>query len=462
MRRFLVYLLASSLLAPAGLVFPVRVGAESLELEYDANGNLIRKGNQIFVWDQENRLILIEQEGKVLAEYVYDGDGNRIVKTEQGKTTKYVGDSFEVSGDEVTKYYFAGAARIAQRQPDGSLLFYHSDHLGGTNVITQASGEISAIYEYFPFGSIKTITGTLEANKLYTGQEYNPETQIYDYKFRHQDPATFVFIKADNLVPDPTNPQDFNRYAYVGGNPINKNDPTGHASTGGSKSGGSKSKSSAKVSKSSPRKASTWSKRVVAKSKEAASPSSFFRMKVTGKETGTNKGPQSFYRQITSGAIDRQSTQQTEKTEQIQQSTTEKMQPTNNQTTIASSQTTPMTTSVETDSGEGTSPEEQAEEIVSSARPRNNITGMTTALIADRHQSLLEKERLSSGQQIGFGILGIGLGAGALAYYNSAAAAFTVGAPPIGVTMYAIEGAGLVIFGVLNIIGGFYRVATGG
>lgn len=36
------------------------------------------------------------------------------------------------------------------------------------------------------------------------------------------------FISADTIVPDPTNPQSYNRYSYVLNNPINFADPTGH------------------------------------------------------------------------------------------------------------------------------------------------------------------------------------------------------------------------------------------
>ena len=36
------------------------------------------------------------------------------------------------------------------------------------------------------------------------------------------------FASADTIVPDPTNPQSFNRYSYVNNNPVRFNDPTGH------------------------------------------------------------------------------------------------------------------------------------------------------------------------------------------------------------------------------------------
>ena len=38
------------------------------------------------------------------------------------------------------------------------------------------------------------------------------------------------FLSADSIVPDPANPQSYNRYSYVNNNPINLVDPSGHFS----------------------------------------------------------------------------------------------------------------------------------------------------------------------------------------------------------------------------------------
>ena len=43
-------------------------------------------------------------------------------------------------------------------------------------------------------------------------------------------PNTNRWLSPDSIVPDPTNPQSFNRYSYVQNNPINRIDPTGHIS----------------------------------------------------------------------------------------------------------------------------------------------------------------------------------------------------------------------------------------
>jgi hypothetical protein len=48
------------------------------------------------------------------------------------------------------------------------------------------------------------------------------------YRARFYHPALGRFVSADTIVPDPANPQNFNRYIYVGNNSINRVDLSGH------------------------------------------------------------------------------------------------------------------------------------------------------------------------------------------------------------------------------------------
>jgi hypothetical protein len=47
---------------------------------------------------------------------------------------------------------------------------------------------------------------------------------------REYDPSLGRWLSADSIVPEPGNPQSFNRYAYVLNNPLRYVDPTGHFS----------------------------------------------------------------------------------------------------------------------------------------------------------------------------------------------------------------------------------------
>ena len=47
-------------------------------------------------------------------------------------------------------------------------------------------------------------------------------------QFRFSDPYLNRFLQPDTIIPSLYNPQSLNRYSFVGNNPINYSDPTGH------------------------------------------------------------------------------------------------------------------------------------------------------------------------------------------------------------------------------------------
>ena len=55
---------------------------------------------------------------------------------------------------------------------------------------------------------------------------------IYHYGARFYSPKLGRFLSPDTIVPGYTNPQAFNRYSYVLGNPLRYIDPTGHYCVG--------------------------------------------------------------------------------------------------------------------------------------------------------------------------------------------------------------------------------------
>ncbi|MEM4326371.1 MAG: RHS repeat-associated core domain-containing protein, partial [Candidatus Pacearchaeota archaeon] len=116
----------------------------------------------------------------------------------------------------------------AQTPDPGTLVFYHTDHLGSTTAITDATGNVLQLLEYDPWGQVVKDIGDNYAHYRYTGQEFDPEIGLYNYRARMYAPGIGRFISPDPIVPEPGNPQSLNRYAYVMNNPLRYVDPSGN------------------------------------------------------------------------------------------------------------------------------------------------------------------------------------------------------------------------------------------
>ncbi len=81
---------------------------------------------------------------------------------------------------------------------------------------------------YSAWGQTRYSSGTTPTATQFTGQVNDGYTGLYYYNARYYDPTLHRFIQADTIVPDPSDPQTLNRYAYVNNNPIKNVDPTGH------------------------------------------------------------------------------------------------------------------------------------------------------------------------------------------------------------------------------------------
>jgi RHS repeat-associated protein len=187
--------------------------------------------NKTMQYDAENRLIQVNESG-IITSFSYDGDGGRVKKTTvngpQTMATTYIGSLFEKDSDGKTRrHIFAGANRTATVESTGATYYYHSDHLGSSNVITNQSGAQAQYAEYTPYGSLARNEGADVVKYKFTGKELD-RTGLYYYGARYYDPEIGRFITADPTVQRPFDPQDLNRYAYCRNNPLNFADPSGY------------------------------------------------------------------------------------------------------------------------------------------------------------------------------------------------------------------------------------------
>jgi RHS repeat-associated protein len=164
------------------------------------------------------------------ATFVYDGDGKRVKSIFNGTTTTYfVGAHYEVTGSTVTKYYYAGAQRIAMRA-GGTVNYLLGDHLGSTSLTTSATGTVISELRYKAWGEVRYASGTTPTKYTYTGQySYTSDFGLIYYGARWYDPSLSRFAEADSVVPVQTQGvQALDRFTYTNNNPLRYTDPTGH------------------------------------------------------------------------------------------------------------------------------------------------------------------------------------------------------------------------------------------
>jgi RHS repeat-associated protein len=96
---------------------------------------------------------------------------------------------------------------------------------------------VTSYQRYYPYGEPRDgYSSALPTDHTFTGQISDGllgdgGTGLMYYGARYYDPQVGRFAAADTIVPNPSNPQDLNRYAYVSNNPVNGVDPSGHGPT---------------------------------------------------------------------------------------------------------------------------------------------------------------------------------------------------------------------------------------
>jgi len=204
---------------------------------YDKNGNVTGIGSDSYTWDYRNRLNSSTVSSN-LTLYEYDFNNIRTAKGDGTATTTYANAYYNVKGATTTKHILG---------PDGELLatiestggvaktyYIHTDHLGGTAVVTDEDGEVVQTLDYYPFGEtrVNTKAAGFDEQQKFTGHEYDEDTDLTYAKARYLDQDIGKFLSQDLLVRHIPqifigDPQLLNAYSYVRNNPLMFYDPTG-------------------------------------------------------------------------------------------------------------------------------------------------------------------------------------------------------------------------------------------
>jgi RHS repeat-associated protein len=171
------------------------------------------------------------------ATYVYDAIGQRA----QATTTHAYNYIYDQSGRAITQLYsggwvwselYAGSKHVAT-YASGLTFFDLQDLVSSERVKMTQNGASYESTASLPFGDDVTQWGNEvggAGSARFTGDLHDSESNLEHTLFRQYSSTQGRWLSPDPsgmAAADPTNPQTWNRYAYVGNSPLNNIDPLG-------------------------------------------------------------------------------------------------------------------------------------------------------------------------------------------------------------------------------------------
>lgn len=210
---------------------------------YDASGNTTKRlrspssaDSQTLSWNGENKLSNLV-EGTDSTNYLYDADGELLIRRDTGGETVLYAGATEVHLEGTRKwanrYYTLGGQRVAVRSNEtgtSKVSFLAGDHHGTSSVAIDSGDEQTVSKRYItPFGAPRgDSVGTWPDDKRFLGKTADTNTALTHIGAREYDPYTGQFISVDPLL-ELNKHQTLNGYSYGANNPITFSDPTGEA-----------------------------------------------------------------------------------------------------------------------------------------------------------------------------------------------------------------------------------------
>ncbi len=205
---------------------------------YDSNGNLTSTGTGIgsasYTWDADGRMLTDSQNGYTTVNLTYDFLGRMV---EQARGSSYTQIVYGPTGSKlalmngqtlVKAFVPLPAGGTAVYAPGGLSLYRHPDWLGSSRFASTPARTMYYDGAYAPYGETYAEAGAGDHD--FTGQNVDTTWNLYDFLYRGYDLMQGRWISPDPAglaAVDITNPQSWNRYAYVENNPTNFFDPLG-------------------------------------------------------------------------------------------------------------------------------------------------------------------------------------------------------------------------------------------
>lgn len=261
--------------------------SESLQLTYDANGNIENSYDsnssvsKNFFYTPFNKLSSVIRDNSQ-TNFYYDANRSRYKRRDSYQEKTVYADGVEITYNnsypglsKTYKRYVTGSIVVPmndalEEDVNGGMKHLHRDHIGSIHAITNASGSFKptlsnrineeAFMLFDAHGSrsdfngggtggedyggslsyvptVKSIYQALNyippddfSDEGFTGHEHVDSAGIIHMGGRIYDPSLGRMLQADPFIQDPLNTQNYDRYTYVLNNPLIYTDPTGYMS----------------------------------------------------------------------------------------------------------------------------------------------------------------------------------------------------------------------------------------
>ncbi|MCX2832331.1 RHS repeat domain-containing protein [Microbulbifer thermotolerans] len=244
-----------------------KVGTVSYEYD-DNNGNLTSDstGREFFYTSFDKPSLIKNTGSNDQTAFFYGPDRSRYKRIDtraNGEviTTLYLGNVERIHRSSDGKYrwkrYLPGGGVFTYttdadfNQQSFTEQYLLKDHIGSTDVVLDANGNILETMAFDPWGKrrdadwqaidisdlvasnyslLDSLTDT--TTKGFTGHEMVDALGVIHMNGRIYDPELGRFLQADPFIDGVGDTQGYNRYSYVKGNPLTLTDPTGYYSWG--------------------------------------------------------------------------------------------------------------------------------------------------------------------------------------------------------------------------------------
>ncbi len=169
----------------------------------------------------------------------YDAFGNRVKKTAGGTTTWYLVDDQSPSGYQQVVAEFNSLTSAPLRTyayglslidivGGGTTSYALTDGQGSVRALfsDNASASITDNYDFDAYGVLTASTGSTVNNYRYTGQQWDPDLQLYYLRARYYAPTLGRFWSSDSFEGTFNDPVSLHKYLYCRSTPIQSVDPS--------------------------------------------------------------------------------------------------------------------------------------------------------------------------------------------------------------------------------------------